>query len=145
MRRKREVRVEEKKRPADDEKTENTNVGVTDKRSPSTQYMSLRTVPVTLEANNKRIRVNALLDDASTVSYLSNKIAAELSLEGKEQNTLIGVIGGKTEKINTKKVKCVLRSKNDKTTCHFSALAVQDVVGDMRDNDWQDASKKWTH
>ena len=42
----------------------------------------LRTIPVYLSRGSRKIKVNALLDDASTNSYNSSDVAAELGLEG---------------------------------------------------------------
>ena len=45
-----------------------------------TGNIALRTIPVYLKNGNKRLRVNALLDDASTKTYLNSDVAAEMGL-----------------------------------------------------------------
>ena len=40
--------------------------------------LTLRTIPVYLKNGTKGIKVNALLDDASTKSYTNSDVAAEL-------------------------------------------------------------------
>ena len=45
-----------------------------------TGSIALRTIPVYLINGNKRLRVNALLDDASTKTYLNADVAAEMGL-----------------------------------------------------------------
>ena len=42
------------------------------------ESVSLRTVPIWLSANGKKIKVNALLDDASSVSYVIEELAGAL-------------------------------------------------------------------
>ena len=44
--------------------------------------IALRTIPVYLKNGTKRIKVNALLDDASTKTYINSDVAAELGLHG---------------------------------------------------------------
>lgn len=45
-------------------------------------FIAMRTVPAILKNCHKQIVVNALLDDASTKSYLNADMAAELGLQG---------------------------------------------------------------
>ena len=45
-----------------------------------TGNIALRTIPVYLKNGNKRLRVNALLDDASTKTYLNSDVTAEMGL-----------------------------------------------------------------
>ena len=44
--------------------------------------IALRTIPVYLRNGNRKIKVNALLDDASTKTYINSDVAAELGLQG---------------------------------------------------------------
>ena len=45
----------------------------------TTGGVPLRTIPVYLKNGNKRLKVNALLDDDSTKTYLNTDVAAELA------------------------------------------------------------------
>ena len=45
-----------------------------------TKIMALRTVPVFLKNGNRRTKVNALLEEALTKTYLNADVAAELGL-----------------------------------------------------------------
>ena len=47
-----------------------------------TGSIALRTIPVYLKNGNKRLRVNALVDDASTKTYINVDVAAEIGLQG---------------------------------------------------------------
>ncbi|KAL9980916.1 hypothetical protein ACROYT_G009558 [Oculina patagonica] len=51
---------------------------------PSSGFVALRTVPVYVTNHHRRIKVNALLDDGSSRTYLNSDIAAELGLEGRQ-------------------------------------------------------------
>ena len=55
---------------------------VAEVKQPSFPFVSLRTVPVILMNGHRRIKVNALLDEASTQTYLNEDVAQELGLSG---------------------------------------------------------------
>ena len=55
-------------------------------------FVALRTVPVILKNGNRRIEVNALLDDASTRTYLNSDVAAQLGLQGEYQRVSLNVL-----------------------------------------------------
>ena len=44
--------------------------------------MTLKTVPVILKNGNRKMKVNALLDDASTHAYINADIAAQWVYKG---------------------------------------------------------------
>ena len=46
-------------------------------------FIALRTVPVILTNGDRSLKVNALLDDASTKTYVNSDVAAQLGLQGK--------------------------------------------------------------
>ena len=52
------------------------------KTSQCQEFLVMRTVPVVLINGNRRLKVNALLDDASTKTYINADVAAELGLQG---------------------------------------------------------------
>ena len=47
-----------------------------------TGFLALRTVPVILKNGNRAIKVNALLDEASTKTYINADVASEIGLQG---------------------------------------------------------------
>ena len=69
-------------------KTENTVAVKTDKitmmsnTSTCVGNVALRTVSVYIKNGERKLRINALLDDASTKTYVNTDVAAELSLHG---------------------------------------------------------------
>ena len=64
--------------------------------------MALRTAPVFLKNGSHRIfKVNALLDEVSTKTYLNADIAAELGLQGHPQSVTVNVLNGQTETFET--------------------------------------------
>ena len=59
------------------ERKDRTTVG----RDKKANFVTLRTVPVILKGGNRRAKVNALLHDASTKTYINADVAAELGLQ----------------------------------------------------------------
>ena len=56
------------------------------------EFVSLRTVPVWLSAKGKKIKVNAVLDDASTVSYVNEEVAGALGLSATYEKVTVNVL-----------------------------------------------------
>jgi len=73
--------------------------------SGNTGGIALRAIPVYLE---RRLRVNALLDDASTKTYIDNDVVAEMGLQGRLQKINISVLNGQVESFETTPVKCII-------------------------------------
>jgi len=53
--------------------------------------VALRTVSVYIKSGERKLRIDALLDDASTKSYINADVAAELSLHGHPQKVKVNV------------------------------------------------------
>ena len=75
--------------------TQNTNRSI---------FMALRTVPVIVKNGERSLKINALLDDASTKSYVNADVAAELGLHGKTEKMTVNVLNGQIETFQTKPV-----------------------------------------
>jgi len=74
----------------------------------TTGGVALRTIPEYLKNGNKKLRVNTLLDDASTMTYLNTDVAAELGLQGQVQKINVSVLNGLVESFETLPVECVI-------------------------------------
>ena len=118
---------------------------VTMKSAQTKSWISLRTVPIELENNNRSMVVNALLDDASTTSYISTWVKEKLQLNGTEIDVPVSVIGGITEKLSMSQEKMTLKSLDGKVKSQFQALALKTVVGDLRVIDWRNEGQEWPH
>ena len=55
---------------------------------------ALRTIPVILKNGCRRLKVNALLDDASTQTYVNEDVAAELCLNSTFEAINVNVLDG---------------------------------------------------
>ena len=84
------------------EPSQQTTMVTTDDQRPD--YIALRTVLVVLRNGTRSIKVNALLDDGSTKSYINADVAAELGLQGKTEKVLVNVLNGQVESFESKPV-----------------------------------------
>jgi len=116
-----------------------------DLKQPSDQWISLRTVPVILRTGDRTIKVNALLDDGSTTSYINEKLAAELELKGERRNLVVKVIGGEQQKIRSELVKMELVDLTGKLVTKFAALTMKSVVGELKIINWSKEKLSWKH
>ena len=109
------------------------------------QMIQLRTVPIWLLARGKSIRVNALLDDASNCSYISEIMAEELKLPGEWSRRTVEVIGGRTKFMQAKEVEVTLQSDDKRQKETVSLLAVRQPTGSMRAANWDTEKQNWRH
>lgn len=89
--------------------------------------------------------VNALLDDASTKTYINADIAAELGLQGTYQQTNVNVLNGQVKSFYTVPVVFELESLDGKVNIAINAYTTDKVTGDMKVVDWNRYAEKWDH
>ena len=63
-------------------------------------FIRLRTVPVILKNGDRSLKINALLDDVSTKSYVNADVAAELGLHGTTEKMTVNVLNSQVETVN---------------------------------------------
>ena len=97
--------------------------------------IALRTIPVYLKSGNRKLKVSALLDDASTKTYINADVAAELGLQGHSQKVNVSVLNGQVETFETTPIECALENLNGKS-CKISAYTANRVTGNMNVTDW---------
>ena len=114
-------------------------------QSAQPRFVALRTVPVFLKNGNRRIKVNALLDEASTKTYLNADVAAELGLQGHPQSVTVNVLNGQTETFETTPVEVELESLDGNVKTTISAFTAERVTGNMKVIDWGKYAAKCTH
>ena len=113
--------------------------------SETTGNIALRTVPVYIKNGNRKLKVNALLDDASTKTYINSDVAAELGLQGCLQKVNVSVLNGQMETFETSPVECVIESLDGKANLKVTAFTVDRVTGNMKATDWNVFANKWPH
>ena len=105
----------------------------------------LRTVPVIVSSDTKKIKINALLDDGSTKSYINSDIAAELGIQTVTQKVKVNVLNGNTETFETMPVSVKLESLNGQCQVDMSVFTADKVTGNLKAVIWSDYKKKWDH
>ena len=108
-------------------------------------FVAFRTVPVILKNGNRKIRVNALLDDASTTSFVNADVAAELGLQGKMEKITTSILNDRTETFVTMPVELGLESTDGNIDMILSAYTATKVTGDLQVVDWQKVGSSWSH
>ena len=106
---------------------------------------ALRTVPVYVTNAAGCVKVNALLDESSSKSYLNSDVAAELRLEGSPHELIVNVLNGHHTALDTSLVEFVINSLNGSTSETISAYTTERVTGNMQVVDWDLYKSKWTH
>ena len=81
---------------------------------PTLEFVALRTVPVYVTSGKRRLKVNALLDDASSRTYLNGDIAAELGLQGRPHEITVKVLNDNKERLDTTVVEFMISSCDGK-------------------------------
>ena len=81
-------------------------------------FVALRTVPVVLKNGTRTVKVNALLDDAITKTYLNADVAAELGQLGQTEKETVNVLNDQVETFETN---FELESLDDNVSMNVSA------------------------
>ena len=137
-------------REMNEKKEEKSNSYVSSQREDeakqqSNQWISLRTVPVILRTQDRTIRVNALLDDGSTTSYINQEVADFLQLKGDKKSLVVKVIGGVQQQIQSELVKLDLINVGGEVVTKFAALTMKSVVGNLKVINWAQEKMRWAH
>ena len=77
---------------------------------------SLRTIPVWIKAQGKKVKVNAILDDASNESFLNEEVAGALGLKESYQTVKVHVLNNSVETFQTMPLKIEIESVNGQFT-----------------------------
>ena len=108
-------------------------------------YVGLRTVQVVLKNEDRWMTVNALLDDASTKTYINTDVATELGLKGNKEQVTVNVLNGQLETFETMPVNFKLESVNDSVKMKVAAYTTIRVTGNMTVVDWNRYKAQWPH
>ncbi|XP_065190905.1 uncharacterized protein LOC135821835 [Sycon ciliatum] len=107
--------------------------------------LSLRTLPVVLRNGDRNLRVNALLDDGSTQSYVNTEVADQLNLQGPMKRVSISTLNGAVESFESMPVDLLVESVDGKFISPFSAITTSHVTGTLKPYDWTVESSQYHH
>ena len=108
-------------------------------------FIELQTGPVILKNGERYLKINALLDDASTKSYINADVAAELGLQGRTEKITVNVLNEHVETFETKPINVELLSIAGNISTMVSACAVDRVTSNMRVVEWNKFKQQWSH
>ena len=111
----------------------------------SSEFVALLTVPVMLKNGDRHLTVNALLDDASTKTYVTKDVAEKLCLHGKTDRVTVNVLNGQIETFDTKTVHFELESVNRNVNMNVTAYTANRVTGNLNVVDWNNYKKRWPY
>ena len=75
-----------------------------------TESYSLRTVPVWMKANGRKVKINAILDDASNETFLNEEVAGVLGLQEPFQKVQVHVLNDTVETFQSMPLKIEIES-----------------------------------
>ena len=102
-----------------------------------TSFLSLRTVPVIVKNGDRKVKVSALLDEASTKTYNNCDVAGELRLQGIPWKVTVNVLNGQTETFETTPVDVEIESSVGTLKKTVSAFTTEKVTGTLEAIDWE--------
>ena len=70
----------------------------------------LRTIPVWLKKNNRKVKVNAILDDASNETFLNEEVAGMLGIQEPFQTIKVHVLNNEIETFQSMPVNVTIKS-----------------------------------
>ena len=118
---------------------------MTSRDNVTTDFIALRTVPVVLKNGSRSLLVNALLDDASTKTYINADVAAELGIQGTTDTVTVNVLNGQVETFETSPIEVELNSVNGELSRKITAFTANRVTGNMTAFDWNQCLQLWPH
>ena len=98
-----------------------------------------------MKNGDRSLKVNALLDEASTKTYLNADVAAELGLQGRTEKVTVNVLNGRIETFESKAVSFELLSVDRKVNINVTAYTANRMTGDMPVIHWNEYSSKWPY
>ena len=109
------------------------------------EFTGLRTVPVLLKNGDLSMKVNALLDDASTQTYVNSDVAVMLGLTGQSKRVTVNVLNDHTRTFITRPTNVELKSVDGDVNMKISAYTADRITGNMAVVDWNKFKIKWPH
>ena len=109
-----------------------------------TESYSFRTVPVWMKANGRKVKINAILDDASNETFLNEAVAGILGLQEPLEKVQVYVFNDTVETFQSMPIKIEIESVDGRFSKEISAKTCpQKVTGNYRVVNWNDHQNKW--
>ena len=111
-----------------------------------TESYSLRTVAVWMKANGRKVKINAILDDASNESFLNEEVAGVLGLQEPFEKVQVHVLNDTVETFQSMPLKIEIESVDGRFSKEISVKTCpRKVTGNYRVVNWTEHQNKWHH
>ena len=107
-------------------------------RTASLPQTAMTTIPFILENGEQSLKINALLDDCCTRTYINADVVAESGLEGKIEIPNIGVLKAGKERFDTQPVTMMPTSVNNNLQKEIAAYTATNVTKNLQAISWSD-------
>ena len=139
-----EVESEKKNEDTGEVKEEDKTYTTLESRS-EREFVALRIVPITVKNGKLRKTINALLDDASTKTYINGDVAAALNIRGEMKKVTVKVLNNTIETFDTMPVQFDAESVDGNFKMKINASTMNKVTGNMEAVNWKEHANKWDH
>ena len=130
--------------PGEGTETKHTHSSVN--KGNKTETYSLRTVPVWLKSKKRKIKVNAILDDASNETFLNEEVAGVLGLREPFKTVKVHVLNNEVETFQSMPVKLTIESVDGQFAKEINVKTCpMKVTGNYTVEDWSQSKDVWEH
>jgi hypothetical protein len=107
---------------------------------------SLRTVPIWVKGNGRKIKVNAVLDDASNETFMNEELAGALGLSASWKNVQVHVLNSSVETFKSMPLQVEVESVDGQFSKTVNVQTCpKEVTGGYRVVDWSKFQADWPH
>ena len=121
-----------------------TRTNVTNSRNNVSEAFSLRTIPVWLKSSNRKVKANAILDDASNECFLNEDVAGMLGIQEPFQKVKVHVLNNEIKTFHSMPVRVTIESANGEFSKSIDVKTCpRKVTGNYKAEDWRQSKENW--
>lgn len=99
-----------------------------------------------MKANGRKVKINAILDDASNETFVNEEVAGVLGLQEPFQNVQVHVLNNTVETFQSMPLNIEIESVDGQFSKEISVKTCpQKVTGNYRVVNWTEHQNKWPH
>ena len=116
------------------------------KQETVTETLSLRTVPVWLKANDRKVKVNAPLDDGSNETFINEEVAGVLGLKERYHTVTVNVLNNEVETFQSMPLDVTIESLDGEFSKDIKVKTCpKRVTGNFKVENWKQSKNRWSH
>ena len=118
----------------------------TSKKETATEAFSLRTMPVWLKAHDRKVKVNAMLDDGLNETFLNEEIAGVLGLKERYHTVTVNVLNNEVETFQSMPLDVTIESLDGEFSKDIKVKTCpKRVTGNYKVENWKQSKDRWSH